>query len=314
MSTEPTAAEQPGLLDWEAAQTFLAVAESGSFSAAAVQLGLGQPAVSRRIASLEARLGIALFARGRSGATLTASAEPLLPAAREMARWAGEFQRAGAGYEQRLSGVVRVAAPPGVAVDYLPQLAERCQSRHPGLRLEVLSAVDYVNLARGEADLAIRAQVSREPELAVLFEAQQRVAVYAAPSYAATLNPPCDWQDLAWVTWSEQRRAVPPRPMLEKVVPDFRPAFSADDYLVQRSAVLAGLGAMIMGAPLGNVSVPAMDSGAQGLIEVPMKVQLPAATFALVCAKSARYVPRVAAAARLMIEAMTDAGLRAPGG
>ena len=74
-------------ISWEDAQSFLAVAEQRSFSAAARHLQLGQPTISRRIADLEQRLGSRLFRRGKQGAVLTDSGARLLPAAEQMARW-----------------------------------------------------------------------------------------------------------------------------------------------------------------------------------------------------------------------------------
>lgn len=71
------------MLDDNKIRAFLAVVEKGSFSAAAVQLGVTQPAVSAQIASLEASLGVQLFLRGRELA-LTPSGEAFLPYARRI--------------------------------------------------------------------------------------------------------------------------------------------------------------------------------------------------------------------------------------
>ena len=77
-------------ISWEDAQTFLVVAEQHSFSGAARFLGLGQPTISRRIANIERRVGCQLFLRDKRGAELTSDGARLLPAAQQMARWAGE--------------------------------------------------------------------------------------------------------------------------------------------------------------------------------------------------------------------------------
>lgn len=61
---------------------FVAVAETGSFTAAAQRLGVGQPAVSAAVRRLEDALGTELFVRSQSGVTLTVAGETLLPAAR----------------------------------------------------------------------------------------------------------------------------------------------------------------------------------------------------------------------------------------
>ena len=174
-------------ITWEDAQTFLAIAEGGSISAGATRLGLGQPTVSRRAASLEARLGAALFTRSKQGVELTEAGARLLPAAEQMARWATEFGRLASGAEERPEGLVRIAAPPALAVDLLAPFAARVQREHPALRLEILAGVDHVDLTRGEADLAVRTRPANEPELTTLATGESEVGVFASPDYATRL-------------------------------------------------------------------------------------------------------------------------------
>lgn len=81
-------------IPWDDVQLFLAIAETGSLSAASRQLRLGQPTVSRRLALLEHQLGYQLFRREVAGARLTSAGEKLLLPARRMAEWAGEISRA----------------------------------------------------------------------------------------------------------------------------------------------------------------------------------------------------------------------------
>jgi DNA-binding transcriptional LysR family regulator len=204
-----------------------------------------------------------------------------------MARWAGEFDRAARGSENTIAGTVRIAAPPGIAVEQLAPFAARLRTTHPGIHLDVLAAVDHVDLTRGTADIAVRTNYPGEPELVALYKGANLPGVFAAPGYAATLAQPCTWRDINWITWSGTYRHVAPRPMLERLIPDFAPVFTSDDYLVQKSAVRAGLGAMIMGRPL--------HFERSDLVEVDVGVTLPAYEFYLVVAKSMQYVPRVRA-------------------
>jgi len=294
-------------ISWDNAQTFLAVAESRSFSAAATLLGVGQPTISRRIAALETRLGCQLFARGKQGATLTDEGAKLLPAAEQMARWAGEFGRLAQGSEEHPSGTVRIAAPPGLAVEVLAPLAASVREALPEIRLEVLASVDYLDLTRGGADLAIRTREVAEPELATIHSASFEIGVFATRDYEARLNrriadskrasPPYRIEDLDWITWSFPYENVAPRPMLERVIPDFSPIFASDNYLVLKSALMAGLGVMVLekqGAGLG-------PAGPE-LVELDLGFSLPSSDYYLICAKSMRFVPRVRAVADLLIQ------------
>lgn len=281
-------------ISWEDAQTFLAVVESGSFSAAARVLDLGQPTISRRIKNLEQRVSQQLFVRGKHGATRTNAADRLLPAAVQMAKWAAEFDHATRGAEDRLAGTVKIAAPPGVAVEQLAPLSALLAAQLPDIYLEILSSVDHVDLTRGTADIAIRTQFPNEPELIALHEFQSQPAVYGAPSYVANLKLPCDWQDLDWVTWAGKYRDISPRPMLEKLIPQFQPILASDDYLVQKAAVKAGIGVMIC-SPSGPFE-------ADVLIAVDIGVTLPVSSFFIVCARSMQHVPRVKRVVELMVE------------
>ncbi len=291
-------------ISWDDAQTFLAVAEAGSISGGAKRLGLGQPTVSRRIALLEARLGVALFRRAQQGARVTEAGERLRPAAEQMARWAGEFSRLAEGAEPDARGLVRIASPPALSVDVVAPLAARLQRDHPGLRLEVLSSVAHVDLVRGDADLAIRARETHEPELETLTSGESRVGVFASRDYVDALerrraqdgrSGPVRLEEIDWIAWSRPFEHVPPRPMLARAIADFTPAFSSDDFLVQRSAAVAGLGAMMLDE---------QSATRLGLSRIDVEFAPPTTRFHLVCAKSARFVPRIRLVADWISERM----------
>ncbi len=298
---------------WEDAQTFLAVAEQRSFSAASALLGLGQPTISRRIAALEGRLGCQLFTRGKRGTELTDAGARLLPAAEQMARWAGEFGRLAQGAEESPTGIVRIAAPPGLAVEVLAPLAALARERLPEIRIEVLASVDYIDLSRGGADLAIRTRETREPELATIHSAEYEIGVFASTEYKARLDerrrvagrddPSFQIQDLDWITWSFPYEEVAPRPMLERAIPDFSPAFASDNYLVLKSALSAGLGVMVLEKQNSALPLASVE-----FVEIDLGFSLPPSKYYLICAKSMRYVPRVRAVSDLLIERLEWSG------
>lgn len=282
-------------LSWEDAQLFLAVAEQGSFSAAAKTLGIGQPTISRRIQHLENGLEQQLFERGKYGAKPTSAAIKLLPAAEQMAKWAGEFDRQAMGIGQAVSGIVRIAAAPGVAVEQLAPFAAKLKSEEPSIVLEVLSSITHVDLTRGGADIAIRTKFPREPELVVVYKSAVQPVVVGSKDYVRGLKQPCRWQDISWVSWASPYQTVTPRPMLEKAIDNFLPVFTSDDYLVQQAAVRSGLGAFITNRPVGFETTD--------LVEIDMGIVLPQSEFYVVCAKSMQQVPRV----RVVIEHLVKA-------
>ena len=283
-------------ISWEDAQTFLSVAEQGSFSAAARELGLGQPTISRRIANLEERIGCQLFWRGKRGAELSEEGARLLPAAEQMARWAGEFGRLARGADESLAGTVRIAAPPGIAVELLAPFALLAAEQFPGLRLEVLASIEHLDLSRGVADLALRTREPHEPELTSLHRIELEMGVFAAPVYAARCGTAVAAAELDWITWAFPYEHVAPRPLLERIVPNFQPAFASDSYLVQKSAARAGVGAMILEKTRHPLA------GDDDLVELPVDLSLSPGSMHLVCAKSMQYVARVRAISDLLIE------------
>jgi DNA-binding transcriptional LysR family regulator len=286
-------------IPWTELELFLSVAESRSFSRAAKQLGIEQPTVSRRFLALEARVGTRLCERSVSGITLTAAGERLLPYAQHMAEWANGAASVAAG-EGRPEGIVRIAAPPGIAFDFCAPFAARVNKRHPGIRLEVLASVDYLNLSRNEADLALRGEPARAKDLETLFETSVDAAAFVSPAYRKRLPKKVGPGDVAWIAWSTAYDNVVPNPQLRAMIPDFQPSFTSDNYLVQLAACTAGLGAMILSKRFRQMS-PVKD-----LMELPFSLGPRAqSTMALVCAKRMAAIPRVAAVVALLREALS---------
>jgi DNA-binding transcriptional LysR family regulator len=291
-------------LPWDDVQLFLAIAETGSLSRAAKRLRVGQPTMSRRLADLEGRLGYPLFQRQVAGVALTSAGEQLVEPARKMAEWAGEVARAAdRGERGGPRGVVRVTAPPGVAFDFVAPFARVVRDRYPELRLEVLSAVRVLDLARGEADLALRLRPQVSRDLCVVGSLTVPNAVVVAKSYAARLPKRATLADLDWIAWAPPFEDVTPNPELAAMIPDFRPAFTSDNYLVQWRACEAGLGAMVAGRVRHRFSLPSSI--------VPLDLDLGAhrsSTIHLVCAKSALGSPRVRAVAELIAAEFAASG------
>lgn len=295
-------------ISWEDVRLFLAVAEAGSVSGAARRLRWGQPTVTRRLALLEHALGEKLFRRSVAGAALTTAGERLLDPARRMAEWAGEVGRAAASTDRAVTGLVRFTAPPFTAFDFLAPFAAFLGERHPGLRLEVLSSMQHLDLPRGEADLALRVQPppretaggkrGQRPgsELALLETFHFENAVFVSRALRARLpRGPLRLDALPWIAWAAPWEELPPNPQLRAQLPGFVPAFTSDHFLVNLAAAEAGLGAMVL------PRVKHRFQRASTL--VPLKVDLgefQRGALHLVCAKSALDVPRVRLVADLV--------------
>lgn len=231
---------------WDDLHLFLVVAETGSLSQAARKLRIGQPTVSRRLAQLEEQLGYALCERGTEGIRLTSMGEKLLEPVKRMAEaaagWAQQVEQG----EQQPHGTVRITAPPGIAHDFVLPIAVELRQKHPQLSLQVLARVQYLDLARREADLAIRMRPTEQKELEILFEIDAAVGAFASPSYAAKLTQGCEMNVIDFVGWAPPFEDLAPNPQLAASIDDFTPAFACDDYLVQCRAAELGLGVIFL--------------------------------------------------------------------
>ena len=275
-------------IPWDDVRLFLAIAEARSLSGAARKLRLGQPTVTRRLALLEHELGARLFHRSVEGARLTAAGERLVAPAKKMAEWAGEVARASEKRGSAPGGLVRVTAPPYVAWDFLTPLAAALAQKHPGLRLEILSTMEYLDLARGEADLALRTRAPDQEDLKAVFTLTSTNAVFAARALVRRLPRRPRLADLPWISWAPPYDQLPPAPQLRAAIPGFVPAFTSDNILLNLRAAEAGLGVIVLPRRRHRFSPPTT------LVPLPLELgPHQRGDLHLVCARSALDIPRV---------------------
>lgn len=142
--------------DWERHRAFLAVMNEGSLSAAARALSVAQPTVRRRIADLEASLGVVLFTRTPAGLDPTETAHALAGHAEAMAHAAAAFARTASAEAGEVAGVVRVTASEVIALEVLPSILATLQASHPGLVIILSPTNRNEDVLRREADIAVR--------------------------------------------------------------------------------------------------------------------------------------------------------------
>lgn len=290
-------------IPWDAVQLFLAVADGGSLTSAATKLGITQPTASRRLLDLEATLGEVLFERGVGGTRLTSFGARLLEPARHMAEWAGETERIAERVQTQPTGVVRITAPPGLAFEFVAPFAAWLRDVLPEIRIEVLSTIAYLDLARREADLALRMQAPTQRDLVSVASLDFDVLPFASKGYVARLGKSPELSKLDFIAWAPPYDRLSPNSDLARMIPGFRPAFTSDDYLVQLRAAMSGLGVIFLGNVRHRFS---LDTG---LVPVPIKLPARRGCLHLVCAKSALDVPRVRAVADNLSKELHAAGV-----
>lgn len=183
-------------LDWNLLRAFHATANHGSLSAAARQLRLTQPTLSRQIAALEGQIRLALFHRVGRRLMLTDDGQALLACVDDMAGNAHEFALAAAGQSRDAGQTVTLSVTEGCAAYVMPDLITRMRQVLPDLRLRLVATDRLSDLKRREADLALR---HRPPDSAGLVGdrlADQSAGFYAAPQWVAEHGLPRDLSDL----------------------------------------------------------------------------------------------------------------------
>lgn len=175
---------------------FLAVAAGGTLSAAARQLGIGPMQASRRIAALEAELGVRLFHRTTRSLALTAEGEAFAPYAATLAEAEESARGALRPSATRASGLLRLTAPSvfgqAIVLPLLPSLLER----HPDLRVD-LDLSDRVQDIVGQGlDLALRVATLGDSELVARRLAANPRLLCAAPRYLRAHGTPATLADL----------------------------------------------------------------------------------------------------------------------
>ena len=141
---------------WDDVRFFLAIHRAGSLSAAAGPLAVSQPTCGRRLAALEASLGLRLFDRTPEGLRLTAEGATLLDAATRMEQSAHDLALRATVSDRDLEGVVRIATNEFFACSFLVRALPQVREKYPGIRVELVLSNTETDLLRREADIAIR--------------------------------------------------------------------------------------------------------------------------------------------------------------
>jgi len=181
---------------WELLATFLEVMRTGSLSAAARSLRVAQPTARRRVAALEQGLGVVLFTRSANGLQPTEAARRVRPLAEAMEATARTLVRTARSDADRAVGTVRIAAPELVGAEVLPAAIAALRRRHPGLQVELALSNRVVDLARRDADIAVRMAPLTGSSLVARKVGASTLGWFASPAYLQGRDPPTTLDEL----------------------------------------------------------------------------------------------------------------------
>jgi DNA-binding transcriptional LysR family regulator len=183
--------------DWALVQTFLAVVDQGSFSAAARATGTSQPTVGRQIQELERQLGTTVFQREVRGHRLTDAGLDLVEHARAMEASAARLHLTAAGQSATLNGVVRITASVVVSNYLLPPILSDIRQAEPAIELELHPSDDTENLLFREADIAVRMYRPEQLDVITKKVGAQKFGLFATQAYLDRHSHPVTMKDLS---------------------------------------------------------------------------------------------------------------------
>lgn len=177
-------------LDWSLIQVFVAVAETGSLSAAAARLGRSQPTLGRQVQALEQALDASLFERHARGLRLTPLGADLLPLAQQVHQAMNALALTAAGQSQRLEGTVRITASVFASHYLLPPILARIRAAEPAISLVLIPSDRSENLLFREADVAVRMFRPTQMDVVTRHVTTIEMGIFAAKSYLARRGRP----------------------------------------------------------------------------------------------------------------------------
>jgi molybdate transport repressor ModE-like protein len=252
------------LTDWDDVRFFLAVARAGSLSAAARSLGVNHATVSRRLRSLERRVGARLFERRPGGWKPTAAGADMQASALRIEDELQGTLRRVSGRDGRPSGPLRVAMSDVAAFTLLPQL-RGFSERWPEIQLDLVVSNRASDLARGEADVALRA-TEAPPEALI----GRRLAILATSIYASReyLRRHPDVSNLdahAWLAFDGTLAETPAARWMREHAAGARVVARLDSTLLSWAAVRAGLGIGLLPTVLADAD-PELERVSPGFL------------------------------------------------
>jgi DNA-binding transcriptional LysR family regulator len=234
--------------NWDDFRHFLAVARTGTLSAAAEALNTDHTTVARHIQRLEDRLAVQIFFRSNLGYALTAGGERLRPIAEAME--ASTIAAAAMKTETPgISGIVRIGTPDGFGTFFLAPRIQKLAAAHPGLEVELLATARLFSLSRREADIVISLTSPEHARVVSRRLTDYKLLIYATKPYLDARPPitgPADLGAHDFVGYIEDMLFTPELNYLSLIGGNINPRIRSTNLITQMHATLAGAGLCVL--------------------------------------------------------------------
>jgi DNA-binding transcriptional LysR family regulator len=275
-------------LNWNLVRSFLTVSRNGSLSAAARELGVSQPTLSRDIQALETATELNLFKRTTQGLQLTEAGQRLVDAATRMNAAADLFSRQASGMSVELQGTVRISANEIVGIYLLPAAIAAFREQHPGVQIEIVITNQASSLSKRQADVALRMFQPSQPDLVARRLPDMELGFYAHRDYLQKYGKPEtmeEFQQHTIIGFDENMEYIESAAQLGFQFTRENFALRTDHMLMQINLARAGAG--IIGT---HVVLAQHWNELQRILQW---VELPPLEFWLVCHRDVQYNSRI---------------------
>jgi DNA-binding transcriptional LysR family regulator len=221
-----------------------------------------------------------------------------LDAAEKMEQAGNELQRRIEGLDERPTGLVRIASTDSLAIDFVIPAVARLHEAYPDVRVEIKAGIEMLNLAKRQADIALRTIKPDNPDLLVRRLVSWPIGLFASRQYLERRGTPTPGRGFVGhdiVAFQAHVDAGERYSLAQETVPDARIVASANSSLLVRTAVAAGLG-------LGEL--PLHMGERAGLVQVwPQRTRSHTYDVWLVTHKDLRHTARVSKVIEYLVAA-----------
>lgn len=237
-------------MEWSDVRVFLAVARTGTLSAAARELGVSHPTVGRRLTALEAATGQVLFQRTGDGLVLTEDGTAILSLAEQMEDGALGIERRLAGAEQRLRGTLKISSADWFGAYVLPPIIDEYCRTHPEVDVEILTGSRRFNLAQREADIAFRIVPFDTPDIVQRHLLKLEYGAYIA---RGAIEPSEGGEGSSLITMDTSTGIFPDIDWLREQFPKSKVVLRSNNRNVQAMMCARGLGIAVLPRLVGDM-------------------------------------------------------------
>lgn len=227
--------------NWDDLRFVLAVVESGTVSGAARHLNVNHATVLRRIASFEDRHAIHLFEKTPQGYNVPRDRQRVVEALKEVAAAMQSVERVMRGTLAPLTGVIRITSTDTMCHGILPSILSHLSTENDRLRVQIICSNAHLDMARLQADIAVRPALQLPEDLFGEVVAQLGFAVYAGPECTGR------WIGMAGAL----EQSIVAKWQVENV-PAGDISHAADSFLIMKELAIAGQGFAILPCILGD--------------------------------------------------------------